>query len=105
MTKNLAFTVQFHVKPEYIQAFKDSLLYVLDNMSVEDTFVSCYLHKDPEDSTKFTVYEVWSEPSMEAFFKNQITKEYRKEYEKNLSEMLQGDRIINVLEPLKEWHR
>jgi len=105
MSKNLAFTVQFQVKPEYVQEFKDSLLYVLDNMAVEDTFVSCYLHKDPEDSTKFTVYEIWSEPSMEAFFKNQITKEYRKKYEETLPEMLQGDRVITVLEPLKEWHK
>lgn len=105
MSKNLAFTVQFQVKPEYVQAFKDSLLYVLDRMSVEDTFVSCYFHKDPEDDTKFTVYEIWSEPSMDAFFKNQITKEYRKEYEDNLPKMLQSDRLISVLEPIQEWHK
>jgi quinol monooxygenase YgiN len=105
MSKNLAFTVEFHVKPEYVQEFKDSLLYVLNSMSVEDTFVSCYLHKDPEDSTKFTVYEVWSEPSMDAFFKTQITKKYREDYEKNLPNMLQSERKITVLEPLQEWHK
>lgn len=105
MSKNLVFTVQFHVKPEYVQAFKDSLLYVLNSMSVEDTFVSCYLHKDSEDDTKFTVYEIWSEPSMDAFFKNQITKDYRKEYEDNLPDMLQSDRVITVLEPIQEWHK
>lgn len=106
MKKNLAFTVQFDVKPEHLQDFTDSLLYVLDSMAVEDTFVSCYLHKDSQDETKITVYEVWSEPSMESFIENQLkAKEYRNEYEANIGEWLKRDRVISVLEPIQEWHK
>ncbi|MCM1991799.1 putative quinol monooxygenase [Oceanirhabdus seepicola] len=106
MSKSIAFTVQFTVKPDYVEKFKESLLYVLDSMAVEDTFVSCYFHTHPDDSTKFTVYEIWNEPSMDAFFENQLkVKEYRKEYEENIPEMLESDRIITVLEPVKEWHK
>jgi len=106
MKKNLAFMVQFDIKPEYLKEFTESLLLVLNNMSVEESFVSCYLHKDPKDETKFAVYEIWSEPSMEAFFENQLkTKDYRQEYEKKIATWLKEDRIITVLEPMQEWHK
>ncbi|XMB66693.1 antibiotic biosynthesis monooxygenase [Mycoplasmatota bacterium zrk1] len=106
MANQIAFTVQFDVKPEYLNEFMESLEYVLESMTVEDTFVSCYLHKNPNDQTKITVYEVWNEPSMEAFFENQIkVKDYRNDYEENLPKMLKSDRVITVLEPLKEWHK
>jgi len=106
MKKNLAFMVQFDIKDEYLQDFTDSLLHVLNEMSVEDTFVSCYLHKDPEDETKLTVYEIWSEPSMAAFFENQLkAKDYRKEYEEKIAEWLKKDRVITILDPMQEWHK
>lgn len=106
MSKNIAFTVQFDVKPDYLNEFKESLLHVLESMTVEDTFVSCYLHKDPQDETKITVYEIWSEPSMEAFFENQLkAKDYRQEYEAKIGDWLKSDRVISILEPKKEWHK
>lgn len=106
MEKNIAFTVQFDVKPEHLQKFKDSLNHVLESMTVEDTFISCYLHKDPQDKTKITVYEIWNESSMEAFFENQLkVKAYRQEYEAKIGDWLKSDRVISILEPVKEWHK
>lgn len=105
-SSDLAFYVQFHVKPEYVEEWKKAAMEVIDDMSKEDTFVTCYMHQDAEDANKFTLYERWSEPSREAFMKNQLeAKEYRKVYEEKLPAMLQSPRIITFLNSIKEWHR
>jgi len=102
----LAFYVEFHLKPEFVEEWKQGALEVLNKMSKEDTFVSAYMHVDANDPTKYTLYEVWSEPSREAFFENQLnSKEYRAEYEKNLPQMLQSPRVITFLDLLDEWHQ
>ena len=51
MSKHLSFYVQFHVKSECIGEFKERAMYVLENMSKEDTFEVCYFHQDAEDPT------------------------------------------------------
>ena len=71
MDKNLVFTVQFDIKPECVHTFEKSLLNVLNRMSVEDTFISCYLDKDSNDDARYILYEIWKEPSVESFSKNQ----------------------------------
>jgi len=102
----LAFYVEFHLKPEFVEQWKQGALEVLNKMSKEDTFVSAYMHINANDPTKYTLYEVWSEPSREAFFENQLnSKEYRAEYEKNLPQMLQSPRVITFLDLLDEWHQ
>lgn len=106
MSKHLSFYVQFHVKSECVDEFKERVLYVLESMSVEDTFVVCYFHQDANDPTRFSVYERWTEPSAEAFMENQLhAKEYRKEYEERLPDLLASPRSITFLDPIKEWHR
>ena len=102
----LAFYVEFHLKPEFVDEWKRGALEVLNKMAEEDTFVSAYMHIDANDPTKYTLYEVWSEPSREAFFENQLnSKEYRAAYEKNLPQMLQSPRVITFLDLLDEWHQ
>ncbi|MCW8327847.1 antibiotic biosynthesis monooxygenase [Photobacterium sp. SDRW27] len=102
----LAFYVEFNLKPEYIDEWKQGALGVIEKMSKEDTFVSAYMHRDANDPNKFTLYEVWSESSREAFFENQLNaKDYRKEYEENLPKMLTSPRSITFLDLLKEWHQ
>jgi quinol monooxygenase YgiN len=106
MSNELAFYVTFNVKPERVEEWKEAALKVLNAMCKEDTFVACYMHQDSEDANKFTLYERWSEPSREAFMKNQLeAKDYRKEYEERLPDMLQSPRKIDFLDSLYEWHR
>jgi len=102
--KLLTFYVQFELKPEHVTEFKERLHYVLESMSVEDTFVDSYMHQDANDPNKFSVYERWTEPSAEAFMKNQLhAKEYRREYEARIPEMLATPRQITFLDPDREW--
>jgi len=106
MNKNLAFYVRFHIKPEYVEQWKEEAKEVITKMSKEDTFVSCYMHEEKDDPTRFSLYEVWNEPSMEAFIKNQLeAKDYRHEYEKTLSVKLQSERTFVVLDTMQEWHK
>jgi len=104
MENYLTFYVQFHLKPEHVGEFKERLEYVLESMTVEDTFVDCYMHQDTNDPTRLSVYERWTEPSAEAFMKNQLhAKEYRREYEERIPELLASPRVITFLEPEGEW--
>ena len=102
----LAFYVEFNLKPEYVEQWKHAALEVLEKMAKEDTFVSAYMHRDANDPNKYTLYEVWSEPSRQAFFENQLnSKDYRKAYEENLPPMLVSPRIISFLDLQREWHK
>jgi len=102
----LAFYVEFNLKPEYVEEWKKGALNVIEKMSKEDTFVSAYMHQDANDPNKYTLYEVWSEASREAFFENQLnSKDYRKHYEENLPKMLTSPRVITFLDLLHQWHQ
>jgi quinol monooxygenase YgiN len=105
MDKNLVFTVQFDIKPECVQAFEKSLLKVLNNMSTEDTFVSCYLDKVFNNDARYILYEIWKEPSVEAFLKNQSNKDYRMEFNSKIDGWVNKDKVVTILEPVREWHK
>lgn len=106
MNKEISFYVNFYIKPEYTEVWLKAATHVLESMSAEDSFISAYLHKDINDSTRFTLYERWNEPSMEAFIKNQLQgKDYRDEYEKLLPEWSKCPRTFSQLEPLMEWNK
>jgi quinol monooxygenase YgiN len=100
----LVFYVKIHVKPECVDQWKREVEAVIEQMSREETFVSCYLHQDAQDPYLFTLYERWNEPSVEAFLRNQ-TKPYREEYDARLPALLQRPREPAVLLPLAEWHK
>jgi quinol monooxygenase YgiN len=100
----LVFYVNVHVKPGCVAQWKQEVEAVIEQMSREDAFVSCYLHQDAQDPNLFTLYERWNEPSVEAFLRNQM-KPYREEYEAKLPALLQRPREPAVLLPLGEWHK
>lgn len=103
---DLAFYVNFHIKAEKVEEWKKAALHVLNSMTVEDTFVAAFLHQDANDANKFTLYERWSEPSMEAFMKNQLEgKAYRDAYEKQLPDMISSPRTFSVLKPVGNWNK
>jgi quinol monooxygenase YgiN len=103
---DLVFYVEFQVKPECVQEWKDAVVEVINCMSAESTFVTCYMHQDAEDANRFTLYERWREPSVEAFVQNQLqAKSYRQSYEEKLPTLLDRPRTATVLKYVKEWHR
>lgn len=105
-SRDLVFYVQFQVKPDCVQEWKDAVVDVIDHMSKENTFVTCYMHQDTQDANRFTLYERWREPSVEAFIQNQLeAKSYRKTYEEKLPTLLAQPRTASVLSSIKEWHQ
>jgi quinol monooxygenase YgiN len=100
----LVFYVQLRVKRDRIDEWRRAVDEIIERMSVEDSFVACYLHQDAQDGCLFTLYERWREPSVEAFLANQ-DKPYRRAYEAKLPELLQKPRDAAVLKPLGEWHK
>jgi quinol monooxygenase YgiN len=98
----LVFYVKLYVKPECIDAWKDAVHEIIEAMSEEEAFVSCFLHQDSQDQTQFTLYERWREPSVVAFLEHQ-TKPYRIAYDAKLEHLLQRPREPQVLKPLGQW--
>ncbi len=104
MSKDLVFTVEFNIKPEYTQDFLATLTEVIKKMSKEDTFLTTYLHSDINNPNRFLIYERWREASLEDFMKNQIQgKTYRNKYEEQLPGWSSEPRKITVLGPIGEW--
>ena len=64
--------------------------------------MTCLMDHGREDPNKFTRYERWREPSLEAFLKNQM-KEYRKVYEEMLPSFLRSPRTTMVLRSVRTW--
>lgn len=102
--EDLVFYVKLHVKPDRVDEWKTAVTAIIEEMSKEDAFISCYLHQDANDDTLFTLYERWSEPSVEAFLSNQM-KPYRIAYEAKLDGLLQRPREPQILKPLGQWHK
>ena len=100
---DLVFYVRLWVKPDRVDEWLSAVKPLIEQMSRESSFVSCYMHRDANDATQFTLYERWREPSVEAFLANQATP-YRAAYEALLPDLLQRPREPAVLLPLEEWH-
>ena len=101
---DLVFYVKLYVKPDRVDDWKEAVHTIIEAMSKEEAFISCYMHQDAHDETLFTLYERWAEPSVEAFLQNQM-KPYRIEYDAKLEDLLQRPREPQILRPLGEWHK
>jgi quinol monooxygenase YgiN len=99
---DLVFFVQLDLMPERIEDWMRAVTALIDRMSQEETFVTCLMDQSTENPNKFTLYERWREPSLEAFLKNQM-KEYRKVYEEVLPSFLRSPRTTMVLRPVRAW--
>jgi quinol monooxygenase YgiN len=99
---DLVFYVKLFVKPDRVDEWKTAVTRIIEEMSKEETFVSCYLHQDASDENHFTLYERWAEPSVEAFLRNQM-KPYRIAYDATLESLLQRPREPQILKPLRQW--
>jgi quinol monooxygenase YgiN len=95
----LVVIVSIHVKPGYEQEFLRLLTPVLDAMRHEATFINAVLHQDPEDPTRFMLYETWAD--RDDLSRVQIHREYRKAYWARLPEILREPRQIQIWQPLR----
>ncbi|WP_076592709.1 putative quinol monooxygenase [Herminiimonas arsenitoxidans] len=102
--QDLVFYVQLHIKPEYVQEWKTAVTALIEQMAKEEAFVSCTLHQDVQDENLYTLYERWSEASVETFMANQVTATtYRQAYEERLPTWLQTPRTASVVRYVQEW--
>jgi quinol monooxygenase YgiN len=95
----VAFTVTLHLKPGCEEEFLDLLTPVLDAMRHEPTFINAVLHQDPEDSTRFMLYETWADP--DDVVQVQMHRDYRKAYWGRLPELLRDPRQIETWTPMR----
>jgi quinol monooxygenase YgiN len=95
----VAFTVTLHVKPGQEQRFLDLLTPVLDAMRHEATFINAVLHRDPEDPTRFMLYETWAD--LDDVVEVQLKRGYRRAYHEALPDLLRTERGIGVWQPMR----
>lgn len=95
----VVFIVSIHVKPGFEGEFLRLVASVLDAMRHETAFVNAVLHRDPEDATRFMLYETWAD--LDDVLKVQIHREYRRAYLARLPEMLRDSRQFQVWQPVR----
>ena len=95
----VAFTVMLHVKPGQEQRFLDLLTPVLDAMRHESAFINAVLHRDPQDPTRFMLYETWAD--LDDVVQVQLKREYRRAYHDALPGLLRSERGIAVWHPMR----
>lgn len=79
--------------------FLDLLTPVLDAMRREATFRNAILHRDPEDPTRFLLYETWAD--RQDLIEVQMRRPYRDAYWARLPELLAAPREVGVWTPLR----
>ena len=97
---NVAFVVTLALKPGCQDEFLDLLTPVLDAMRRETTFVNAVLHQDPEDPTRFMLYETWAD--LDDVVQVQMGRDYRKAYWERLPGLLREPRQIRTWKPMRQ---
>lgn len=95
----LAFVVGFCLKPGCGEEFLALLTPVLDAMRHESTFINAMLHQDPEDPTRFMLYETWAD--LDDVTHVQIGRDYRKAFWDRLPDLLAEPRQIQTWRPVR----
>lgn len=96
---SVAFVVSLDIKPGCEEEFLALLMPVLDAMRHEPTFINAVLHRDPQNPTRFMIYETWA--SLDDVTEVQIHRDYRKAYWDRLPELLSGPRRIETWAPMR----
>ena len=97
--KKFAIIVSIRLKPGREAEFLGLLMPIIDAVRLESTFINNFLHQDPDDPTRFMVYENWAD--QDEFFDVQFKRDYRKRYESQLPELLAEPRRIEMWRPLQ----
>jgi quinol monooxygenase YgiN len=99
MAKDVVFTILLHLKSGCESEFLRLLAPVLDAMRHETTFINAVLHQDPEDPTRFMLYETWAD--LDDVTQVQIHRDYRQAYWARLPELLREPRQIETWRPVR----
>ena len=95
----VTFVVTIGLKPGCEEAFLDLLTPVLDAMRHETSFIDAVLHQDPEDPTRFMIYETWSD--LDDVVEVQMHRDYRKAYWEHLPDLLREPRQVQTWKPMR----
>lgn len=90
----LVVVVSLRVKPGHEDELLRLLTPVLDAMRHEPTFVNAVLHRDPDDPTRFMLYETWAD--RDDLVLVQTRRPYRSAYEARLPVILREPRRVEV---------
>lgn len=96
---SVVFIVTLTLKPGCEEEFLDLLMPVLDAMRHETTFINAVLHQDPEDPTRFMLYETWA--NFDDVANVQIHRDYRQPYWDRLPELLREPRQVQMWKPIR----
>jgi quinol monooxygenase YgiN len=102
MKDGFAAVVRLKIKPGKVDRIKALLVEVGDAMSAETEFVHAWVHEPIDDPASLVIYEAWS-CDIDYFMQNLFSKPYRKTYEEELSEALEEERRIEVLNYVKSY--
>lgn len=95
----VTFVVTLALKPGCEEEFLDLLTPVLDAMRHERTFINAVLHQDPQDPTRFMIYETWTD--LDDVVEIQMHREYRKAYWERLPALLREPRQVETWKPMR----
>jgi quinol monooxygenase YgiN len=96
---HVTFVVTIALKPGREEEFLDLLMPVLDAMRHETTFINAVLHQDPQDATRFMIYETWAD--LDDVVEIQMHREYRKAYWERLPDLLREPRQVQTWKPMR----
>jgi quinol monooxygenase YgiN len=96
---SVTFMIRFTVVPAERERFLRLLEDVLDAMRHEPMFHEAILHADPENETRFMLYETWED--IDDVLNVQLARPYRQAWHAALPSLLAGERDITVWRPLR----
>jgi len=99
----VTYLIRFAVKPDRVPRFLSLLNGVLDAMRAEATFREAILHEDPEDASRFMLYETWEDH--EEVLNVQLHRPYRRAYHEALPDLLAEPRDVSMWRPLRADRR
>ncbi len=91
--------VSLCVKPGHEEEFLGLLAPVMDAMRHEASFINAVLHRDPEEPGRFMLYETWAD--QEDLVEVQMRRDYRRDYEARLPDLLREARQVRIWHPLR----
>jgi quinol monooxygenase YgiN len=103
MSDKITLVVRFRMEESAKQEFTAKLREIFTHIVKEETFVEASLVQDMRDPNSILNYEVWNE-SPESFMKNQMSRNYRTEFEKMIVD-LKIDRSPAWYSTIAQWKR
>jgi len=95
----VTFVITVALKPGCEEALLDLLTPVLDAMRHEPTFINAVLHQDPEDPSRFMLYETWAD--LDDVVQVQMHRDYRKTFWERLPDLLREPRQVQTWKPIR----